>query len=416
MADSGKLAAGYVRTAVDTELPITITANGVVIKVTYGLRKDLSYKVEYYYDNAAEPFDTDEIKGVTYNTEITEVADSSKLEANYGRFKVETLPAAIVDSTTVIKVYYTLKETSFTVEHYYRESADAQYPETPDVVENGVGKVNDTVTAKEFAKQRYNGMIYDVSETNPENGEIALVLDANTNVLKIYYTLAENQENYADIVVNHSYYLNNEHEGDGEADYPVLKLNKDGQMTASISKFFKTLFGSNTYEVTEPIVITYTVNDDTVVDEIADEGASAGTYEVASATDVVAVSEETTAEAGENVIELQAGDTFTFKRGCSYQIFINYNRTVKEKDPEPEYVTPIYPDDEDKKTEIPEEEVPLAPVPDDKDETIILDEDVPLGNLPQSGATPNRTPWFMGAAAMLTLAGVLFGKKKKHED
>ncbi|MPM24966.1 hypothetical protein SDC9_71455 [bioreactor metagenome] len=72
--------------------------------------------------------------------------------------------------------------------------------------------------------------------------------------------------------------------------------------------------------------------------------------------------------------------------------------------------------------EIPEETVPLAPAPESAELEIVEDE-VPLGNLPQTGtmAEPVRPMWTLGMLALsFSMAAVgltvTFGRKRDEEE
>ena len=84
-------------------------ASGTVITLTYTLRTDLSYKVEYYYTGANAPFDTYQSEAnVTFGAVVNDVADSAALKPGYMRVSTENLPLRVVEdlSANVIKVWY----------------------------------------------------------------------------------------------------------------------------------------------------------------------------------------------------------------------------------------------------------------------------------------------------------------------
>ena len=107
----------------DSTEPSTIPEmvnSGDVIKVNYTIRRDLSYKVEYYFNNEIDETLTDEFDNQTYNAEIKTYQD--KVKTGY-KLDTATTPIVIGVNENVVKVYYVTDETqtkelSYTVEYY----------------------------------------------------------------------------------------------------------------------------------------------------------------------------------------------------------------------------------------------------------------------------------------------------------
>ncbi|MEG0441527.1 MAG: LPXTG cell wall anchor domain-containing protein, partial [Oscillospiraceae bacterium] len=84
-------------------------------------------------------------------------------------------------------------------------------------------------------------------------------------------------------------------------------------------------------------------------------------------------------------------------------------------------VPPVDPVDPAVPEILPDDPTPLAPAPDTAggNTVIIIDEDTPLGNLPQTGMQDKRNlsaagMAAMGLSALLTLAGFFFKKRQEN--
>ena len=127
VTDSDKLAAGYVRSRVDS-LPQTIMDNNTVIKVYYDKISSLSYRIEYYYVGEESPFDIVTVENVIHGTIVEDVVDSDKLAKGFKRDHTDGLPVEITENGVVIRVYYAEKEAAdieIPVTHiYYTDKLD----------------------------------------------------------------------------------------------------------------------------------------------------------------------------------------------------------------------------------------------------------------------------------------------------
>lgn len=95
---------GYNSGVIATTMPYTIIDGENVISVIYSKKDNLTYRVEYYYDNNIDSSKTDYFEGFTYGEIITNYTE--KLPADY-KFVSDTAPLTIDDSEdNVIKVYY----------------------------------------------------------------------------------------------------------------------------------------------------------------------------------------------------------------------------------------------------------------------------------------------------------------------
>ncbi|MDD3193204.1 MAG: LPXTG cell wall anchor domain-containing protein, partial [Oscillospiraceae bacterium] len=418
--DSDLLAAGYVRTSVAT-LPATITANGTVIKVYYGLRSDLSYTVEHYYDGETEPFDTDAVNNVRYGTEVTVVDDSDLLAAGYVRTSVATLPATITANGTVIKVYYDLKsDLSYTVEYYYVGS------ETPfdTVVVNNVihgTRVEDVVDSDQLAPGYKRDSLVGTPAEITKTGM----------VVKVYY--AEKAPTDVEIPVAHNYYTD-KLDGSTSADGSqagtalVISVSEARPTTVDLSEVGKLLtFKGNNYAFVSIRVIG-TLKDEfktpvsDVPTDIVEVPVTTSDLALLNVDDEINVL-STTPDADVVLPTVVLAPTveytsnFVYQPEYDYEIEVTYSREeiAPEPDPEPEPdPTPEHnvPDRDPTPTvPIADPTVPLAPVPNNL--VTILDPNMPLGNLPQTGGAGKLAA---GAGLIGMLGAVLHALRKKKNE
>ena len=95
--------------------------NGNEINFYYTKRNDLSYTVEYYYDNVRDNLKTEVYENQIFQSVITSYTD--KIETGYKFDRVEFIPMTIGTDENLIKVFYVAdelqtKELSYTVEYY----------------------------------------------------------------------------------------------------------------------------------------------------------------------------------------------------------------------------------------------------------------------------------------------------------
>ena len=165
------------------ELTIDVTDNEIIFY--YKKRADISYTVEYYFDNVIDKSKTELIKNQTYGDVITDYID--KIKTGY-KFNSSTAPITLGVDNNVIKVYYVtdeeqIKELTYTVE-YYKDGiivdADTQIvTKTVQVLESDTLEVNkDEINTN----NKYAG--YRVASVYPE---VIPDLVNNGDVIKVYY-------------------------------------------------------------------------------------------------------------------------------------------------------------------------------------------------------------------------------------
>ncbi len=96
---------GYKDGVVETELPYMIIDGENIIDVFYSIKDDLTYRVEYYYDNVIDDSKTEEYENIVYGTIINKYPD--KLTDGYKFDKDSGELVVTDDKDNVIKVYYT---------------------------------------------------------------------------------------------------------------------------------------------------------------------------------------------------------------------------------------------------------------------------------------------------------------------
>ena len=113
-----KVKDGYVLDKVDN-LPLTISeiSDNNLINVYYRLRNDLSYRVEYYYDNKIDNNLTDTITNVTYGTKTTY---TDKIREGYRFDKATGNGVEVKDNSNIVRVYYKkINDLHYNVEYYF---------------------------------------------------------------------------------------------------------------------------------------------------------------------------------------------------------------------------------------------------------------------------------------------------------
>ena len=112
---------GYYFDSTDPENIPDVVNTGTVIKVNYVVRTDLSYTVEYYFNNVIDDTLTEIMNNQTYGAQVETYTD--KVKVGYKLDRVETLPMTIGVNENIVRVYYVTdeaqtKELSYTVEYY----------------------------------------------------------------------------------------------------------------------------------------------------------------------------------------------------------------------------------------------------------------------------------------------------------
>ena len=199
-ATLGKEITNYVEQKVDgytfrkvENLPLTVTKDeeSNVIKVYFEIRTDLSYTVEYYFDNVLDESLTDTFENQTFGTIITEV--ENKCIDGYSQAHA-TLPYTIGTGNNVIKVYYTKNIGSYTIK-YFKEGTDIALREPTVVFDK---QLNEVITETAPVIEGYIAV-------NPEE---TITITEDYNEIRFYYRSEEVKYtvNYIDKETNEPIY------------------------------------------------------------------------------------------------------------------------------------------------------------------------------------------------------------------
>ena len=167
-----KVKDGYVLDRVDN-LPLTISeiSDNNLINVYYRLRNDLSYRVEYYYDNKIDNNLTDTITNVTYGTETTY---TDKIREGYRFDKATGNGVEVKDNSNIVRVYYKkINDLHYNVEYYFDDVKNDNLSYTENNVEYG--------TRTSYKNVDYTGF-YKVKEEN-----VGKEVKDNSLTVKIYF-------------------------------------------------------------------------------------------------------------------------------------------------------------------------------------------------------------------------------------
>ncbi len=260
--------AGYIVKSVNPE-NLTISSNEVtnVITVTYGLINDLSYTVEYYYDNVIDNGKTYPVNNVTYGTLSTY---TPKQIDGYKFASVTGNGISIIDNTTVVKVYYIKDSFAYRIEYYYDNAIDNGKTDSGTLPFN---------TPVNYTDKNINGYKFDhVNKTMPFH----ITSNPDNNVIKVYYvkdSFAYRVEYYYDGVKSDDDYTDSALFGTVISTYPDRILT--GYTLAGTEGLNLTI-GSNPNN--NVIKVYYTTTRVTVTDESIDK---TGTNEIISVDQVV---------------------------------------------------------------------------------------------------------------------------------
>ena len=142
-----------------------------MINVYYRLRNDLSYRVEYYYDNKIDNNVTDTITNVTYGTETTY---TDKIREGYRFDKATGNGVEVKDNSNIVRVYYKkINDLHYNVEYYFDDVKNDNLSYTENNVEYG--------TRTRYKNVDYTGF-YKVKEEN-----VGKEVKDNSLTVKIYF-------------------------------------------------------------------------------------------------------------------------------------------------------------------------------------------------------------------------------------
>ena len=164
---------GYYKVS-EEKVGIKVTDNSLVVKVYFEKIKDLSYKVEYYYDGVKEKDASYSVNNVEYGTETTFI---DKKKTGYKLSNVENNKVLVKDNHLVVKVYYVKDTFNYTVKYYYDNILDTNATETNsglygDVVNSYTDKVKDG-----YVLDRVDNLPLTISEIS------------DNNLINVYYRL-----------------------------------------------------------------------------------------------------------------------------------------------------------------------------------------------------------------------------------
>ena len=328
----------------------TMGTEDLVIHVNYAKISDLSYTIEYYYVGEDAPFDTETVENVIHGTQVEDVVDSDALAKGFKRDHVEGTPVEITENGIVIKVYYVEKEPT-----------DVEIPVTH---------------------------IYYTDK-----------LDGST--------VKDGSQPGSSLVISVS-----------EARETIVNLDEVGRLLT---------YGGNNYDFVS-IRVVGTLKDEfkkpavPVDDKLPEELDEELEEEVPATTEDIAWLDEeidvlsTTPDAGALVPTAVLAPTveytsdFTHQPEYDYEIELIYSKDEPKPEPKPDPEPDDDDDDDDNTTTtIDDPTVPLAPAPNNL--VTILDPNMPLGNLPQTGGA-GRLAAGAGLIGMLGAVLNLFRKKK----
>lgn len=156
-------------------LPLTVsTLISNVIKIFYK-KIEVNYTVEYYFDNIKNDILTENKVG--YQGDIID-SYSDNSQNKYNLEKVEGIPLTLKEGTdNIIKVYYIIKLSSYSVEYYFDKVRDDSKTENFDNI-----AVDSTIV--NYTNHSEDGKFI-LEKT--ENLPLTVNVDTSLNIIKIYY-------------------------------------------------------------------------------------------------------------------------------------------------------------------------------------------------------------------------------------
>ena len=343
----------------------TMGDKDLVINVNYTKVNDLSYTIEYYYVGEDAPFDTKTVENVIHGTQVEDVVDSSLLAVGYKRDHVTGAPAEITENGIVIKVYYVEKEPT-----------DVEIPVTHTYYTN---KLDGTI--EEDGSQSGASLVISVSEAR----------ETIVDLSEVGKLLTYNGENYDFSSIRVIGVLKDEFKAPIVPGAPVEEEIPEQEES----------------EEEEPEVTTSDIALLTDDDEEAEVPST--TPDQAS---LLSSKEGKTAKAVVLPPEVEYTSDFTYQPEYDYEILLTYEKDEPELPKEPIHVIPEPGDEGDNNPPviINDPTVPLAPPPSNL--VTILDPNMPLGNLPQTGGVGGLT----AGAGLVGLLGAVLNLFRKKED
>ncbi len=150
--------------------------SGDTIKVYYTPRTDITYTVEYYYENRKDESKTEIFENQTFGTLIETYPD--KNITGY-KWETDTAPIVLGVEENIIKVYYVKDKFEYTVEYYYDGIKDTSKTEVlKDTFENVITTYPDK-TPTGYVTEKTEGLPLTISS------------NAQNNIIKVYYVKGE---------------------------------------------------------------------------------------------------------------------------------------------------------------------------------------------------------------------------------
>ncbi len=152
-------------------LPEEVTS-GTVIKIYYKIRTDITYTVEYYYENALDRSKTEVFENQKYGTVVESYPD--KNITGY-KWETDTGPIVLDLEENIIKVYYVKDKFEYRVEYYY------------DGIKNDSKTEVLSATYQDNIKTYTNKKITGYKVEKEENLPLTITENPMNNIIKIYY-------------------------------------------------------------------------------------------------------------------------------------------------------------------------------------------------------------------------------------
>ena len=153
---------------------VKVTNNNITVKVYYEYIKDLSYKVEYYYDGVIDNSKTYPVYNVAYGDKTTYV---NKNKTGYKFSNVTNNDVAVKNNEVVVRVYYVKNTFNYTVKYYYDNILDE------DETETSSGTYGDIINS--YIDKIREGYVLDRTENLP----LTISEISDNNLINVYYRL-----------------------------------------------------------------------------------------------------------------------------------------------------------------------------------------------------------------------------------
>ncbi len=171
---------GYTFNSWSPVVPSTMPAEDVTFEASWDANTDTAYKVEYYKDNVL--VETSTRTGVTDTIASVTEADKNMYEGyTFDTTNANNVLSGTIagDESLVLKVYYTINEQTYTVNHYILGTTDKISPS-----ETKTTLYNTTINGIDEKKDNIEGYMY--NSVDPET--LTIGVSNEENIINIYYT------------------------------------------------------------------------------------------------------------------------------------------------------------------------------------------------------------------------------------